>query len=34
MLAWQAGARLTFPNSVYFQLAPTLYNYTGDGQFV
>src|SRR5262245_23889923 len=33
MLAWQAGARLTFPNSVYVQLAPTLYNYTGDGQF-
>jgi Putative porin len=33
MLAWQAGARLTFPNSVYVQLAPTLYNYTGyDGR--
>ena len=31
MLAWQAGARLTFPNSVYVQLAPTLYNYTGNG---
>jgi hypothetical protein len=31
MLAWQAGARLTFPNTVYVQLAPTLYNYTGNG---
>jgi len=25
------GGRLTFPNNVYFQLAPTLYNYTGNG---
>ncbi len=33
LLAWQTGARLTFPNNVYFQLAPTVYNYTGDGQF-
>ena len=33
LLAWQIGARVTFPNNVYFQLAPTLYNYTGDGQF-
>ena len=31
MLAWQVGARLTFPNNVYIQLAPTLYNYTGSG---
>lgn len=31
MLAWQVGARLTFPNNVYVQLAPTLYNYTGNG---
>jgi Putative porin len=31
MLAWQVGARLTFPNNVYFQLAPTVYNYTGNG---
>ena len=30
-LAWQIGARLTFPNNVYFQLAPTVYNYTGNG---
>jgi hypothetical protein len=32
MLGWQAGARLTFPNNVYVQLAPTIYNYTGTGQ--
>ena len=31
MMAWQVGARLTFPNSIYVQLAPTLYNYTGNG---
>jgi hypothetical protein len=31
MLGWQAGARLTFPNNVYVQLAPTIYNYTGNG---
>ena len=31
MLAWQVGARLTFPSSIYVQLAPTLYNYTGNG---
>jgi len=31
MLAWQVGTRVTFPNNVYFQLAPTLYNYTGNG---
>lgn len=31
MMAWQVGARLTFPNNVYVQLAPTLYNYTGNG---
>jgi len=33
LLAWQVGGRLTFPNNVYFQVAPTLYNYTGNGQF-
>jgi hypothetical protein len=32
LLGWQAGARLEFPHIVYFQLAPTLYNYTGDGR--
>ena len=31
MLAWQVGARFTFPNSLYAQVAPTLYNYTGNG---
>ena len=31
LLAWQAGARFNFPKSFYFQLAPTLYNYTGNG---
>ena len=25
------GGRLTFPNNVYFQVAPVLYNYTGNG---
>jgi hypothetical protein len=32
MLGWQVGGRLTFPNKVYVQLAPTVYNYTGTGQ--
>ncbi|HMF80377.1 MAG TPA: putative porin [Candidatus Acidoferrum sp.] len=31
LLAWQVGARLDFPHILYFQLAPTLYNYTGNG---
>jgi hypothetical protein len=31
LLAWQAGARFEFPHILYFQLAPTLYNYTGNG---
>jgi Putative porin len=31
MLGWQVGARFDFPHIAYFQLAPTLYNYTGDG---
>jgi Putative porin len=31
MMAWQVGARFTFPNSLYAQVAPTLYNYTGNG---
>jgi hypothetical protein len=31
LLCWQVGGRLTFPNNVYFQVAPTLYNYTGNG---
>jgi hypothetical protein len=31
LLGWQVGARFEFPHILYFQLAPTLYNYTGDG---
>ena len=31
LCAWQIGARLNFPHDFYFQLAPTLYNYTGNG---
>ena len=31
LLGWQVGARFDFPHIVYFQLAPTLYNYTGNG---
>ena len=32
LLGWQVGAKLDFPHILYFQLAPTLYNYTGDGK--
>jgi hypothetical protein len=31
LLAWQIGARLNFPKNIYVQVAPTLYNYTGNG---
>ena len=31
MLGWQVGAKFDFPHIFYFQLAPALYNYTGDG---
>jgi len=31
LCAWQVGAKFEFPHIVYFQLAPTLYNYTGNG---
>src|SRR5207302_389975 len=31
LLAWQVGMRLTFPKNFYFQVAPVLYNYTGEG---
>ena len=31
LCAWQLGAKFEFPHIVYFQLAPTLYNYTGNG---
>ena len=31
LLAWQVGARFTFPKNIYAQIAPTVYNYTGSG---
>jgi hypothetical protein len=31
LLAWQVGARFNFPKNIYTQIAPTLYNYTGNG---
>jgi hypothetical protein len=31
LLGWQIGAKFDFLKKVYFQLAPTLYNYTGNG---
>lgn len=31
ILGWQVGAKFTFPNQLYAQLAPTFYNYTGNG---
>lgn len=31
LLGWQIGAKINFPNNFYFQLSPTLYNYTGTG---
>src|SRR6059058_4463197 len=31
LLAWQVGAKFTFPNSLYAQIAPAFYNYTGNG---
>ena len=31
LLAWQMGARLNFPKNIYFQVAPVLYTYTGNG---
>lgn len=31
LLAWQVGGRLTFPNNIFIQIAPTIYNYTGNG---
>ena len=31
LLGWQVGAKFTFPKKFYFQLAPTIYNYTGNG---
>jgi len=31
LLGWQVGARFNFTKDLYFQLAPTIYNYTGAG---
>jgi Putative porin len=31
MMAWQVGARFNFPKNYYFQIAPVLYNYAGNG---
>jgi hypothetical protein len=31
LLAWQVGAKFTFPKGLYAQIAPVLYNYTGNG---
>ncbi len=31
LLGWQVGAKFEFPHILYFQFAPTLYNYTGNG---
>lgn len=31
MLAWQVGAKVSFPKNFYLQVAPTIYNYTGNG---
>ena len=30
LLAWQVGTRFTFPKNIFAQIAPTLYNYTGN----
>jgi len=31
LLAWQVGAKFNFPKTLYAQVAPTIYNYTGYG---
>jgi hypothetical protein len=31
LLAWQVGAKFSFPKTLYAQIAPTIYNYTGNG---
>ena len=31
LLAWQVGGRLTSPKNIFIQIAPTIYNYTGNG---
>lgn len=32
MIGWQAGGRFNFNKTTYFQVAPTLYNYFGQGR--
>jgi hypothetical protein len=32
LLGWQIGAKFDFPHILYVQLAPALYNYTGNGK--
>jgi len=31
LLAWQVGAKINFTKDIFLQVAPTLYNYTGNG---
>ncbi len=31
LLGWQFGGRVTLPNDIYAQVAPALYNYSGNG---
>jgi hypothetical protein len=31
LLGWQVGMKVNFPHDFYFQIAPTIYNYTGTG---
>lgn len=31
LFAWQVGAKLNFPKNIYFQVAPVVYNYSGNG---
>ena len=31
LLAWQVGAKFNFTKDIYLQVAPTVYNYTGNG---
>ena len=31
IFGWQLGAKLNFTRTTYFQLAPTIYNYSGTG---
>jgi hypothetical protein len=31
LLGWQVGAKINFTKTIYLQLAPTIYNYTGNG---